>query len=937
MIIRRSIIAALLLLALAWAPFCHGAVSPHHHWRTLRSGNFIVIYHEGEASIAARALAIAARVATKLDRRFTWAPLEPVRIVLADNVETSNGFTTTFPNNLIQIYLTPPNGINGLQRFDGWLRYVITHEYTHIIQLSMAHGAPATLRRVFGRNLLLFPGDFQPTLFLEGLAVYEESDPALAIGRAGSPFFDMQMRAEARAGLKPWGEVAMIGVTHWPAGNIPYLYGSYFYQFLAQRYGKKALPKLVNNYSNHLIPFRIGSALRQTTGLSRKQLWGRFEKYLKRRLRAPPYPPGAQLTRGKRLTRFGFDTQSVRAAPDGRVFFVRDDHRRHPALMVWRAGKGTRELAPVFTPAAIDFNPKAGILVARPEVCREYNAWFDLYRVNPQTGNTQRLTHCGRYRYAAWSPDGSEIAAVRIKLGVSSLVLLNAHGKKLETLWVGRNGAVLGPIDWSPKGGKIVAAMWRPVRGWALEVFDIAGRSWHTLLGDAGVVGEPQYTPAGGAVLFTSNAGGVYNLRRLALADGKVTTLTHVVTGAFSPSVARAGGPIFYLGYTARGYDLFELPPDKRLSEPLKPQAQPPLPAPATAPKPTPASHPYSPWSSLAPRYWMPELAAGPGFVQLGAATSGSDALGLHNYSADINVEPVHHLVGGSLFYQYADRFSAGIARDFRFDTDGNSLARIRRQDWAQAVYAWPFSSLEQTVTPMIGAARDDEKDVVVHKGAGAPAYDETVAGVALDWNTAHVWPISISPNDGQNLLLVAETSRPFGSDYNGNAYRIDWHGYIRLGGESVLALHYREGYATAGARPFKLGGPLGAGLLTPTQGEVFNHRDFPFRGYPSGLVALTGRRLRQATIAARIPLIHPERAWHAIGLHQMSLRAFVEAGAAWDGGGEPPRYYKSIGVETLFKLNLLYILNFALKIGVAHGFAAIGTNQLYLRLSLPL
>lgn len=912
------------------------AVSPHHHWQTIASGNFIIVYHKGEEGAALKALTIAKAVARKLDTRFDWTPLEPVHIVLVDNVELSNGFTTVFPNNLIQIYLTPPNSLNGLQRYGDWLRYVITYEYTHIIQLSMVHGAPAKLRHFFGRNPLLFPGLFQPTLLQEGFSVYEEGVPKLNVGRLESPLFSMEMRAELEAGLKPWNAVSMSSVTHWPAGNIPFLYGSYFYLFLRHRYGSQAIPKLLKNYSYNWIPFLVSHNFSKTLGKTRKQLWGEFDQFLEKNVSKPPYPPGTRLTHGRQLTHYGYATQSVRAAPDGRVFFVRNDYRHHPALMVWRAGQGARELAPVFTQAAIDFNAKAGILVARPEICHEYNVYFDLYRVNPESGATKRLTHCGRYRYGTWSPDGKRIAAVRIKLGVSSLVLLDARGKKITTLWTAHKGAVLGEIDWSPVSAQLVAAVWRPVRGWALERFDIKQRSWHTLTAGVGLVGDPQYTSDGKAVLFTSDAGGVYNLRRLNLKTGKVVTLTHVFTGAFSPSQGTAGGPIFYLGYTARGYDLFELPQKQTLHQPLFRQSRPPLPVPTVASGKPPASHPYNPLRTLTPRYWLPELSVGPGYVQIGAATSGSDALNLHSYSADVTFEPVHHLVGGSFYYQYADRFTFGAERDFTFDTHANSLRRIRRQDRIQAVYTRPFPSLEQTLAPMAGIALDDEKDVYDSVPA-YPAGNETVAGVALDWNTSHIWPISISPNDGQDLLLVAESSRPFGSNYSGNAYRVDWHAYIPLGGESVLALHYLEGYATSDARPFNLGGARGPGAVTPAQGLVFNRRDFAFRGYPSGLAALTGQRLRQATIEARVPLIHPERAWYGLGLHQMSLRVFAEAGAAWSGGGSPPRYYKSVGLETVLNFNLLYKFNYRLIIGVAHGFASIGTNQLYLRLSLPL
>ncbi|MGD8379194.1 MAG: hypothetical protein PVJ40_01600 [Gammaproteobacteria bacterium] len=936
----RSLLAAgLFLLALGCLGTAH-AVNPDHEWRQIHGGNFEVIYHEDEERIAARALRIAEDVGQRLDRRYHWTPDGPVRIVLANNVEMANGFTLVFPRNLIHIYLTPPTPTDTLQRFDDWLRLVITHEYTHVIQLDMTHGLPETLRGIFGRNMLLFPGQFQPALLQEGLAVYEESNPAAGIGRLGSPMFDMQMRGEVTGGLKPWNEVAMDGDSHWPDGNIPYLYGSYFYQFVSEQAGDGTLPQLVNNYSYNFVPFLVSHNLSVTTDKSRATWWGKFDDWLEARFGAAPYPAGTPLTHGTQLTQLGFDTQSVRAAADGRIFFVRDDHRRHPALMVRQADGRVRELAPLFAPATIDFNPHAGVLVSRPEICDEYDLDFDLYRVDPLTGDAHRLTRCGRYRYATWSGDGQRIAAVKTRLGVSSLVLLDGDGQHPETVWTGHAGEVVGGLDWSPTADTVAAAVWRPTRGWALETFDLARRTWKTLTDSAGAVADPQYTPDGRTLLFTSDAGGVYNLRKLTLADGRVTTLTHVTTGAFSPSLVQAGSgsAIAYLGYTSHGYDVFRLASEQTLDESLKAQKTPPLPAPTPPPEKAPASHPYHPWRSMVPDYWFPELQAGPGFAQVGASTSGTDALGLHGYAADLNYEVQHRLVGGSLYYQYADRFTLGAERVFRFDTDGNKLARVRRQDRAQMVFARPLPSLEQTWTPMVGVATERARDVVIDT-LTTPDTVETVAGVALDWDSTQRWPISVSTSQGQNLLLVAESSRHFAGDYQGDAFRLDWQGYLPLSGERVLNAHYREGYARAGARPFNLGSALGPDLSPFGRSRVFNRRDFALRGYGSGLAELTGQRMRALDLELRLPLVRPERAFTAvpIGLHQVSLRPFVDAGGAWDRGTKPSRYYSAAGVEAIFDLNFFYRFNLQLRLGVAHGFAAIGDTQGYVQLNLPI
>lgn len=69
--------------------------------------------------------------------------------------------------------MTPPDGVDQLEDFDDWFQLLITHEYTHILQLDKVSDAPAFLQEIYGRNILLLPGVFQPTALLEGLAVYD--------------------------------------------------------------------------------------------------------------------------------------------------------------------------------------------------------------------------------------------------------------------------------------------------------------------------------------------------------------------------------------------------------------------------------------------------------------------------------------------------------------------------------------------------------------------------------------------------------------------------------------------------------------------------------------------------------------------------------------------------------------------------------------------
>jgi len=605
--------------------------------------------------------------------------------------------------------------------------------------------------------------------------------------------------------------------------------------------------------------------------------------------------------------------------------------------MVWEPGKGSRELAETFAPARLDWNAKAGLLVARPEICHEYYLNYDLYRVDGDSGEVTRLTHCGRYHYGSWSPDGSRIAAAHIELGVSSLVLMDGQGDNPETVWTGTNGEILGGIDWSPDGEHLAAALWRPGRRWALEEFSLSTRQWKVLATDVGDVADPEYTPDGKSVLFTSAADGVYNLRRVGRDTGGLTTLTRVFTGAFSPTTGK-DGDIYYLGYTAAGYDLYRLPAGSALDAPLTP-------TPRTYSTLPPAPHvqaeggEYSPWSSLLPAYWAPEFGFGTSFAQVGAATSGQDALGVHVYAGDINYEFVHSLTGGSLLYTYADRLQFLAARLYSYDFTSNkdTLLRIRREDKLQGLWQRPWPSLERTLTFSIGAASDAEQDRL-DVGTPEPPARDSAAGIAFRWNSTQNWPVSISPDDGRDVTFVAESSNVFSSDFHGDAYRVDWNEYLRAGDEAVVTLRYLEGYGTEGIQPFNLGSATDPGFGTPAAELLFDRRGFAFPGYPSGLAELTGRRMRLASVGLRIPIMRPEAGWRIppVGVHDFSLRVYFDAGGTWDQGGRPGRYSRSVGSEWVSDLSLFYLANVRFVVGLAHGFDTGGENQFYGTFEVP-
>src|SRR5260221_10701335 len=70
--------------------------------------------------------------------------------------------------------------------------------------------------------------------------------------------------------------------------------------------------------------------------------------------------------------------------------------------------------------------PDGELLLSQPEICNNYNYYYDLYRLGAGD-RLSRLTRCGRFRFAAPIADG-RIAAIRVVSGGAEVGLLNLRG-----------------------------------------------------------------------------------------------------------------------------------------------------------------------------------------------------------------------------------------------------------------------------------------------------------------------------------------------------------------------------------------------------------------------------------------------------------------------------------------------------------------------------
>ena len=934
------------LLVFGFSPAVIAATfDPELTWKTLKSRHFNVHYHDGVAALARQSLAIAEAVHVELTEVFDWVPRSRTHIVLSDGADLANGFASPVPYNRIVLYITAPHQVSD---HGNWLQNLITHEYVHILHLDRAAGAPLNLRNLFGRHPLLFPNLMQPAWGIEGLATYFETSVSGGYGRGQSSEYEMLMRMEVAGGLKSLRQINQ-QVVSWPAGEVPYLYGVEFYKFIAQTYGEESMMRWIDAYSDNLIPLRINSTAQRVFGVDLATLYEAFADYLNdQHGQTLDAIRQRGVVTGERVTRHGFASGFPRLSRDGSLYYIESNGYERGYLAVLDGAQGEpRKLMEVNAVSGIDVHDKAGVVVSQLELCRNVSAYHDLYHVDPATAKVTRLTECGRYRSPAWSPAGDRIAAIRNDRGSSSLVILNAAGTELEVLWVGDEGEVVLDLDWSPKGEHLIASVWRAQGGWNLEEFSLESLEWQLLSAESALECGPQYSADGDAVIYSADYGDVYNLHRLDLLSGEITTLTNVEGGAFAPTFV-PGSAIYYVGNSPQGQDIYRL--DAALGEtafpPLGPTIT--LEEPDLSP-PLLAMGPYRAAESLLPRWWFPFVAAqAGGKMELGAITSASDALHRHNYSAIFAFDLEQGRAVGFVDYLY-NRWQpvlrATLSRWHNYYYSAEELVRVRREETMQFRAAYPWLRINRRLVAHIGLSQTKDSDLWRATGwSGSDVVTERVLGAAVNFDNSY-FPLRGISRMGRNVLLMAEFSGALGGDYKGHAYTLDWREFHRLPGEleQVVAARLVAAWGDDTVRDFYLGGSDSATLnsvfpdasAASVGAAPFAQRGYALRGYPLQSGDLRGDRLALLSVEWHLPLRLVERGLMVppVGLSKLSAALFIDSGDAWRRDGGERSWRTGAGVELIAASNLFYRLNFSMRLGVAHGFNNGGENQLYFRL----
>ena len=574
-------VAPFFLLAAAFSQddFYH---HPELRWFTIETEHFLVHYQEGTERTANVVARVAEDIYEPITSFYNHKPSEKVSFVIKDYDDISNG-AAYFYDNKVEIWA--PSMDFELRGIHNWLRSVVTHEYTHIIQLQTAmkfgRRFPAIYLQWLGYEaeqrtdvlygfpnvLVSYPwsGFNVPAWFAEGVA--QLNQPELSYDFWDS-HRDMILRMYALDGnMLSWNQMAVFGKTS--LGNeSAYNAGFSFVQYLVEKFGPDVLEKISRNLAS-VTTLTIDGAIKRATGNESEQLYAEWKERTTRDYRFRVAPIEEREVEGDLIADVGFGNLYPAFSPDGsEIAYLSTktgDYLSQSGLYVYDAKSKHETKVVGGVHSSISWSPDGNrLLYARRT--RENKHWlhvFDLFEYDRGSRKEHRLTFGLRAHSPAYSPDGSVIVFVFQRDGTQNLATVDVSGSNYRQLTHFSSGEQVYNPRWSPDGQRIVFG-WSMKDGQDVAVISCDGTDLRYLNQGDDDSRHPTFSPDGTNLLFASDRTGIFNVYSMDLESGTISQLTNVMGGAFMPSLS-PGGDLVYASYQSTGYKIALLEEPKSL------------------------------------------------------------------------------------------------------------------------------------------------------------------------------------------------------------------------------------------------------------------------------------------------------------------------------------------------------------------------------------
>ncbi len=917
-------------------------------------------------------------------------------IILEDFSDSTYGFATTIPHPLIRINLTAPDFNIFDTKFESWLRILIAHEYTHLAHFDMTDKITTFMRLFLGQ--IIAPNALQPAWSIEGLAIYNESKLTSG-GRLQDSRYEMYLRADFLENqVKKLEQIEGDYLVSWPGGNAPYIYGQSLVHFISNEFGEENLIKISRIFSS--LPFLgMNWSLKKVIGIGMDELFQKWKNEKKRQYeqQIDEIINYSNITQSQQITNNHYWVSNPIWLTDKEfqnpiLFYKCFTPELYPSIRRYDLNSGVESILIKRTSghgSSYSLSPdKQYLLYSKLIQYSQYYNYYDLFLYHFNTGKQYQVTEKMRIKDPAWHPDSStgKIAAVINKAGTNNLVLISFNDlsklkdkHNLDELTSLSNLVFLTDFNdstqisqpvWSPKGDMIALSIWH--QGYqdiyiiTLDEQNII-KSIKPITLDHYTDINPNWSPDGQYLLFSSDRSSVFNLYAYSLSDNQFYRLTNVVTGIFEPAVSPDGNKIAFIQYHSSGYEL-HLAEISHLLWKLIDKPRKNLSANYPAIKDNKivflktlenkndeddqlntsgfssnlyssySFKDYSPQDSIMPTYWIPYASISDKNLYLGFSTTAQDYLKFYEMPITI----AYNLFNDSLFYDFQHlNYSNKPVFSFSWQGETSSFSELQLSlRFTDSGYtSVQDSGRFYSRSINIGIQNKYFLDINNHLDKGRNGDTKVLNSLILKYNysDAERYTASIGPQIGNSFSLNYQYAP---ASLNNNRYfhkiLFDGRKYFPLSLKNqVLALRLVAGFVSNDLdykAKFNLGGNFAAPSLSSTKTDSFSLRGFPDSSF-------IGNHLLLTSLEYRFPLKMVEGKigfqWASVFLEQVSGKIFLDAGDVWDKKILPAikDLNISIGAELEFVFKHRYSEQLVLSLGIGKAITESLPSRFYGRM----
>jgi len=544
---------------------------PELEWKTIETKHFFIHYHNETYRSAQEAAAIAEKIYSPITSFYEFEPDTKTHIIIQDTDDIANGAAYYYDNKIIIWALPLDFDLRGSHR---WLNNVITHEFTHIIQIGTAmkysRKFPAAFFQLMGYedekredvlygypNILMsypLPGVSVPPWLAEGTAQFMYPG-------ADFDFWDSHRDMIVRDRILNNNLLSFDAMNTFGKRGIgnesTYNQGFLFSSWMSKNYGIDVLKKISQSLSSP-INYSINYAIRDATGQWGDKLYEQWKEDLQ--MYYDELSENISQSERKGIIIISDGTTNIHPvwSPDGKRFAYLsnqdNDYFGQTDLFIYTFSDSTSEkVAGGVKTAPTWVNDSTLVYTKRSKPNKWGSKYFDLFRYTFSDKEEQRLTYNSRLISPVYNYSLNNITAITSFDGTSNIMIAENIDILDDTLHFQSitqfdNGIQLLSLAWH-EGRLIVDGVYHQgrqiyeVKMENGELEPITSGRWENRDQDSGSSG----------IIYTSDKSGINNL--VLSSGGHEYYITNVIGGAFMPSISD-NGTILYSLYENGGYNI---------------------------------------------------------------------------------------------------------------------------------------------------------------------------------------------------------------------------------------------------------------------------------------------------------------------------------------------------------------------------------------------